>query len=92
MDEEDRGQPTPEAEAIKADVIRCLERALKQLNQNYREIIRMKHSGLAYKEIADRLGITVNNVGVRLNRAEESLKQAFLRVCPEHYSDGLALA
>jgi RNA polymerase sigma-70 factor (ECF subfamily) len=41
-----------------------------------RQIVSLALEGLSYEEIAEILGITVNNVGVRLNRAKKALKDA----------------
>lgn len=49
--------------------------ALNKLSPRDRELICLKHfEGLSYREIAERLGMTVNNVGVSLSRAETRLR------------------
>jgi len=48
--------------------------AIRRLPVIYREAITLMLEGLAYKEIAQVLGIGESNVGVRLNRARQLLK------------------
>ncbi len=48
---------------------------LQQLPIAQRQIVGLALEGLSYEEIAEILGITVNNVGVRLNRAKKALKE-----------------
>jgi RNA polymerase sigma factor (sigma-70 family) len=40
-----------------------------------RQLVVLALEGLRYDEIADLLGITVGNVGVRLNRARAALRE-----------------
>ncbi|MGH7143520.1 MAG: RNA polymerase sigma factor [Planctomycetota bacterium] len=62
------------AEAREEDTI--LIRTLFELRPDYREIIVMKHiDNLSYKQIADRLGMTVTGVGEKLSRVRQLLKQ-----------------
>jgi len=50
--------------------------ALKDLREDYREIIILKHvEKLSYKEIADRLGMSVSAVGEKLSRVRGLLKR-----------------
>ncbi|NVJ60439.1 MAG: sigma-70 family RNA polymerase sigma factor [Gammaproteobacteria bacterium] len=48
---------------------------LQKLPIGQRQILGLALEGLSYDEIAEALGITVNNVGVRLNRAKSALKE-----------------
>ena len=55
--------------------LRVLE-ALTDLREDYREIIVLKHvDKLSYKQIADRLGMTVSSVGEKLSRVRGLLKR-----------------
>ncbi|GMV79406.1 MAG: RNA polymerase sigma factor SigE [Planctomycetota bacterium] len=57
------------------DDVQVLE-ALRDLRDDYREIIELKHiEGLSYKEIADRLGMTVSAVGEKLSRVRKMLER-----------------
>ncbi|WP_144391675.1 RNA polymerase sigma factor [Pleionea sediminis] len=53
-----------------------LVKGMQMLPLAQRQILGLALEGLSYDEIAEVLGITVNNVGVRLNRAKKALKQA----------------
>lgn len=49
--------------------------AIYQLALGDRQLITLALEGLSYKEISHILGISVNNVGVKLNRAKAKLNQ-----------------
>ena len=49
--------------------------AIRQLPVVYRQVIVLALEGLAYREIAEILGIGEGNVGARLSRARQILKQ-----------------
>ena len=49
--------------------------AIRQLPKAESSIIIMHLDGLSYDEMAEVLGITISNVGVRLNRARKNLAQ-----------------
>lgn len=51
--------------------------AIRQLPVAQRQILGLALEGLSYQEIAEVLGITANNVGVRLNRAKKQLMDQF---------------
>lgn len=48
--------------------------AVRKLALPYRQVITLVLEDLSYEEIAEALGITVTNVGVRVNRAKMQLK------------------
>ena len=54
---------------------RQLYLAIKQLNRVEKALITLYLDGYNYSEIADTIGITENNVGVRLNRIKSKLRQ-----------------
>lgn len=60
----------PEQEQIEK-----LYKGIKQLNESDRAIILLYLEDKSYKEMSDILGITVSNVGVKVNRLKERLKQ-----------------
>jgi RNA polymerase sigma factor (sigma-70 family) len=51
-----------------------LLKAVHQLSLPYRQVITLLLEELTYDEIAETLGISVSNVGVRVNRAKQQLK------------------
>jgi RNA polymerase sigma-70 factor (ECF subfamily) len=52
---------------------RLLE-AVRRLTLPYRQVMTLILEDLSYDEIADTLGISVANVGIRVNRAKQQLK------------------
>lgn len=52
-----------------------LYRGIKQLKESDRAIILLYLEDKSYKEMSEILGITVTNVGVKVNRLKEKLKQ-----------------
>ncbi len=54
-------------------LVRLME-AIQHLNSAERAIVGFFLEGFSYKEIAEILGISVNNVGVKLNRIKTKLK------------------
>lgn len=53
----------------------ALLQAIRQLPIVQRELVILSLEGLSYDEISNIIGISVNNVGVRLNRAKATLKR-----------------
>lgn len=67
--------PTPETAAIARADTEALMHAVRELPVAYRQAITMALEDLAQAEIAAVLGISENNVAVRLNRARKLLRQ-----------------
>lgn len=59
------------------DNISSLYQMISQLSLIDRSIVMLWLDGKSYSEIADTLGMTETNVGSRLNRAKEKIKQMF---------------
>lgn len=55
--------------------VRWLHDALRQLRLPLRQVLLLQLEGFEYKEIADMLGISVDNVGVRAHRARKQLQE-----------------
>lgn len=54
----------------------CLLQAMDGLDNGDRDILALHFfQGVGLQELADQMGITANNAGVRLHRAKENLKQ-----------------
>jgi RNA polymerase sigma-70 factor (ECF subfamily) len=69
---------TPSVIMSKKEDLDKLEKAIDQLKPNYREVIVLaKIEGLSYKEIADKLGKSINSVAHLLSRAMLALTDAF---------------
>ena len=69
--------PAPGIEAQLSDVQQSqrLLHGIRQLPLAYRQVVVLALEGLDYREMAEVLGISDSNVGVRLNRARALLKE-----------------
>jgi RNA polymerase sigma factor (sigma-70 family) len=68
-------RPDPEASAIRNADHASLMKAIRRLPIAYRQVITMALEELPQSEIAAVLGISENNVAVRLNRGRKLLRQ-----------------
>lgn len=69
-----RHGPTEEQSMIAHEETHRLVSAVRRLALPYRQVITLVLEDLSYTEIAEVLGISVVNVGVRVNRAKQQLK------------------
>jgi RNA polymerase sigma factor (sigma-70 family) len=69
-------RPHPDEQAAQTDQRARLMAAIQSLPLTHRQMIVLMLEGLSHAEIADVVGITENNVAVRLNRARKALKDA----------------
>jgi RNA polymerase sigma factor (sigma-70 family) len=67
--------PGPESDLAREQTSDRLARAVHRLPVAYRQVVMLTLEGLAYCEIADVLGISESNVGVRLTRARRILQE-----------------
>jgi RNA polymerase sigma factor (sigma-70 family) len=67
--------PNPEAGLVREQRVEQLRRAIRRLPLAYRQVITLSLEGLEYGEIAEVLGISEGNVGVRLTRARQILRE-----------------
>jgi RNA polymerase sigma factor (sigma-70 family) len=68
--------PTPEQTVAATQQTQRLLAAVQRLSVGYRQVVTLSLEGLSYAEIADVLGISETNVGARLTRARQLLRQA----------------
>jgi len=66
--------PTPEQALLESERSAQLIAAIRRLPLPYRQVMMLVLEELSYPEIAEALGITTSNVGVRVNRAKAQLK------------------
>jgi RNA polymerase sigma-70 factor (ECF subfamily) len=67
-------QWTPEQLLLAGERSRRLAAAIRRLPLPYRQVMTLLLEELSYAEIAEALGLSVSNVGVRVNRAKAQLK------------------
>jgi RNA polymerase sigma factor (sigma-70 family) len=68
-------RPNPETGLAREQQGERLRQAIHRLPLPYRQVITLTLEEISYSEIAAILGITETNVGVRLNRARQLLRQ-----------------
>ena len=68
-----RIDPSEKSDAEKEQIER-LYQGIRKLNEPDRAIILLYLEDKSYKEMSEILGITVSNVGVKVNRLKEKLK------------------
>ncbi|HEV2700237.1 MAG TPA: sigma-70 family RNA polymerase sigma factor [Steroidobacteraceae bacterium] len=73
---EDLARPdgSPEEHVIIRQRAERLQTAVRKLELPYRQVITLLLEDLTYAEIAETLGISISNVGVRINRAKALLR------------------
>jgi RNA polymerase sigma-70 factor (ECF subfamily) len=67
-------KPSPEQTLSTEQQERRLMEAVQRLSIHYRQVVTMALEGMTYSEIANVLGITETNVGARLTRARQLLR------------------
>jgi RNA polymerase sigma factor (sigma-70 family) len=68
--------PSHEQAMIASERSEKLLEAIRELTLPLRQVITLLLEDLTYPEIAEALGISVANVGIRINRAKQQLKEA----------------
>jgi len=68
-------RPNPEAGFAQEQQGERLRQAIHRLPLPYRQVITLTLEEMSYSEIAQVLGVTETNVGVRLNRARQLLRE-----------------
>lgn len=66
---------TPEQLLLVDERSRMVTAAVRRLPLPYRQVMTLVLEELSYAEIAEALGLSVSNVGVRVNRAKTQLKE-----------------
>ena len=69
--------PSPEAGLVEGQRVERLRGAICRLPIAYRQAITLSLEGLDYREIAEVLGISESNVGARLTRARQILRESW---------------
>jgi len=71
--------PDPAHEAERADERAQVREVLSRMSERDAQLLILRHSGLAYKEIANVLGFSPNSVGTLLTRAEGEFERLWDR-------------
>jgi RNA polymerase sigma-70 factor (ECF subfamily) len=67
--------PNPETGLLQEQSAQRVAAAIRRLPVGYRQVIPLMLEELGYGEIADVLGISESNVGARLTRARQMLRE-----------------
>jgi len=82
--------PTPEVIIDLERILQAARECQEGLSPRDQKLIELKHTQeLSYREIADRMRMTVNNVGVALGRAEVRLKRCLQERYPDFFEKGM---
>lgn len=69
------GHAGPEENVVAKDSLRIVKEEIFNLPDDYKEVVILRDiDGLSYNEIADKIGIKLSNVKVRIHRGRELLK------------------
>ena len=85
--------PVTDQLVIRKEMSDCVNEFIDNLPPHYRAVIVLSElEGFANKEIAQILGISLDNVKIRLHRARTKLKKALQEGCDFYYTEGNTLA
>jgi RNA polymerase sigma-70 factor (ECF subfamily) len=85
--------PATDQVVIRKEMSECVNEFIDNLPPDYKTVIVLSElEGLAIKEIAEILGISVNNVKTRLHRARAKLKAALNEGCDFYHDERNTLA
>ena len=71
----ERAPELPEDVVVGREEDEAVRRALRRLPRHAATVLVLRHSGLAYAEVADAMGVKVGHVGTMLRRAERALRK-----------------
>jgi RNA polymerase sigma-70 factor, ECF subfamily len=80
----DTANATPEEEALRRDLQRCIEVVLGQLSAVERAVLVLRElENRSYQEVADILRVGLSAAKMRIHRARLAFQQLFDQICPE---------
>ena len=89
----DQKPPATDQVVIRKEMSDCINEFIDNLPPDYRTAIVLSElEGLANKEIAEILDISLDNVKIRLHRARAKLKEALNEGCVFYYNEESTLA
>ena len=90
---EDHKSPATDQIVIQKEMSECINEYIDNLPPDYKTVIVLSElEGLANKEIAEILGISLNNVKIRLHRARAKLKEVLNEACDFYHTEQNTLA
>lgn len=90
---EDQTLPSTDQMVIKKEMRDCINEHIDKLPQDYKMVIILSElEGVSNKEIAEILGISLDNVKIRLHRARKRLKAVLDDACAFYYTEQNTLA
>lgn len=90
---EDHKPPSTDQLVIRKEMSECINKYIDNLSPDYKTVIVLSElEGLANKEIAEILNISLDNVKIRLHRARANLKAAPNAAYDFYYTDQSTLA
>ena len=76
-DLQENAEPDPAESQARNEDRRRVRRILGEMTPRQSQLLILRHSGLAYKEIADALGVSANSIGTLLARAEAEFERRY---------------
>jgi RNA polymerase sigma-70 factor (ECF subfamily) len=90
---EDHKSPATDQIVIQKEMSECVNEYIDNLPPDFKTVIVLSElEGLANREIAEILGISLDNVKIRLHRARAKLKEVLNEACDFYYTDQNTLA
>ena len=90
---EDHRPPSTDQLVIQKEMSECINEYIDALSPDYKTVIVLSElEGMANKEISEILGISLDNVKIRLHRARAKLKAALNDGCDFYYNEQSTLA
>jgi len=80
---EERSENQPFEIVVEKEDRRFARMALAKMNPRQAELLVMRYSGMAYKEIAEALGLSPTSIGPLLLRAEHEFEKCYLSLTQE---------
>jgi RNA polymerase sigma-70 factor, ECF subfamily len=88
-----KAPPVTDQLVIRKEMSECINEFIDNLPPEYKTVIVLSDlEGFANREIAEILGISLDNVKIRLHRARARLKKALQKGCDFYYTEGNTLA
>ncbi len=82
-------KPSLEQQVVRKEMNLCVQVFVGRLPETYREVLVLREwEGLSNEEIAGALGLSLDNVKIRLHGGRKRLRQALEAGCDPHWVEG----